>query len=271
MNQTELKELLYKIIPNRFKFRIKLLKENNFDIAIHQVTNMEFHVDLVLNQETIEEQINYVKSKIIQALVFYKAHQYQLAEELEGFTQFFFNGIHVHHTPSTGERFIWFVAKRKDDEKYTSVKIYDDETHIEHNASIHTKKHKDETYRLFDVIYYQGEIGRLMKTSLTLKGTKHHFTSIAGYVPKEELSRIQRNPIPIFNIGDKVIIHDIPNQEKNTYPLGWTEHDNYVSHYDESHVITDMMFNTKLNIPSYKIDNAFWFLPYHLEKITTKD
>lgn len=86
MNQTELKELLYKIIPNRFKFRIKLLKENKFDIAIHQVTNMEFHVDLVLNQETIEEQINYVKSEIIHALVFYKAHQYQLAKELEGFT-----------------------------------------------------------------------------------------------------------------------------------------------------------------------------------------
>lgn len=41
MNQTELKELLYKIIPNRFKFRIKLLKENKFDIAITGFNRVE--------------------------------------------------------------------------------------------------------------------------------------------------------------------------------------------------------------------------------------
>lgn len=121
----------------------------------------------------------------------------------------------------------------------------------------------------FDVVSIDGEKGRIMsrKSKIRHKGQIRHYTSIAGFVPEDEMTLIEHTSLPTLNIGDEVIIHDVPNHEQNTYPLGWTMPDTFIYQYDKPRRITDIMFNDKLNIPSYQIDNEYWFTPYHLEKL----
>ena len=78
--------------------------------------------------------------------------------------------------------------------------------------------------------------------------------------------------IPTFAIGDIVKVLPIPREEKISYPLGWmigmTE---FVNQQDAVHRVTDVNEQTPYGKPSYQLDNAFWFCPYHLEKISGYD
>lgn len=270
MNEKELKDFVLTIMPDWFIFRTKPIRPRVYYVVIQNtVTEIEFHVEIDLNQVSNDKEKAFVKNKIVHALVFYKEHQSQLEEELKPFDHFLFGGVHIHHKPSTNERNIWFIAKRNGDEGYTTVRIYDNRTEIDHGDSTHTKKHKQDKFQLFDVISIDGEIGRIMsrKSRIRHKGQIRHHTSIDGFVPEDEMTLIEHTSLPTLNIGDEVVIHEIPNHEQNTYPLGWTMPDTFIYQYDKPRRITDIMFNNNLNIPSYQIDNEYWFTPYHLEKI----
>lgn len=270
MNEKELKDFVLTIMPDWFIFRIKLIQPRLYYVVIQDtITEIEFNVEIDLNLVSNDREKPYIKNKIVHALVFYKKYQSQLEEELKPFDKFIFDGVHVHHTPSTNERKIWFIAKRNGDNRYTTVYIYDDKTEIYHGDSTHTKKHKQDKFPLFDVVSVDGETGRIMskKSRIRHKGQIRHYTSIAGFVPEDEMTLIEHTSLPTLNIGDEVIIHDVPNHEQNTYPLGWTMPDTFIYQYDKPRRITDIMFNDKLNIPSYQIDNEYWFTPYHLEKL----
>lgn len=268
MNEKELKEFVLTIIPDWFIFRIQRMNRPRAYYVIIQntVTEIEFHVEIDSNLVSNDKEKSFIKNKIVHALVFYKEHEAQLKEEIKPFDQFFFGGVHIHHYPSTNKRFIWFIAKRNGDEDYTTVRIYDNKTEIDHGDSIHRKKHKQNKFQLFDVVSIGGEIGRIMSTPSRMKGKIRQHTSIDGFVPEDEMTLIEHTSLPTLNIGDEVVIHDIPNHEQNTYPLGWTMPDTFIYQYDKPRRVTDIMFNSKLNIPSYQIDNKYWFSPYHLEK-----
>ena len=270
MNEKELKEFVLTIMPDWFIFRIQPIRPRVYYVVIQDtIAEIEFRVEINLNPVSNDREKPYIKNKLVHALVFYKKYQSQLEEELKPFDTFIFDGVHIHHTPSTDERNIWFIAKRNGDEGYTTVCIYDGETHIKHGNSEHIKKHKQDKFQLFDVVFVGCEIGRIMsrKSKIRHKGQIRHYTSIAGFVPEDEMMLIEHALLPTLNIGDKVIIHDIPNHEQNTYPLGWTIPDTFIYHYEKPHRITDIMFNDKLNIPSYQINNEYWFTPYHLAKL----
>lgn len=271
MNEKEIKEFVLTIIPEWFTFRIQRMNRPRAYYVVIQdtIAEIEFHVEIDLNLVSNDKEKPYIKNKIVHALVFYKKHQSQLEEELKPFEQFFFGGVHVHHYPDTDKRYIWFIAKRNGDEHYTTVRIYDNKTEIDHGDSTHRKKHKQDKFQLFDVVSIDDEKGRIMskKSKIRHKDKFEHYTSIAGFVPEDEMTLIEHTSLPTLNIGDEVVIHDIPDHEQNTYPLGWTMPDTFIYQYDKPRRITDIMFNPKLNIPSYQIDNEYWFSPYHLEKL----
>ena len=47
--------------------------------------------------------------------------------------------------------------------------------------------------------------------------------------------------------------------------MGMTE---FVNQQDVAHEVTGIMEETVYGKPSYQLDNAFWFCPYHLEKLS---
>lgn len=274
MNEKELKEFVLTVMPDWFTFHIQLIRPRVYYVVIQDtITEIKFRVEIDLNQVSNDKEKAFVKNKIVHALVFYKKHQSQLEKELNPFDEFIFDGVNIHHTQSTDERNIWFIAKRTGDEGYTTVRIHDDATYIEHGNSEHIKHHKQDKFQLFDVVSIDGETGRIMskKSRIRHQGKIQHHTSIDGFVPEDEMTLIKHTSLPTLNIGDEVIIHDIPDHEQNTYPLGWTMPDTFIHQYDKPRHVTDIMFNPKLNIPSYQIDNEYWFTPYHLEKLTVKD
>ena len=69
-----------------------------------------------------------------------------------------------------------------------------------------------------DLIVYRGKPQRIMQSDIPFEGRREVFLSISGITvltgpPIEVIEHISDD----FNVGDYVVIHPIPNQEKQVY------------------------------------------------------
>ena len=126
--------------------------------------------------------------------------------------------------------------------------------------------------KIFDIVDWNGFRGRVMRKSKRLDHLNYISTSSCGVVDAYHTELVESVTIPTFAIGDIVKVLPIPREEKISYPLGWmvgmTE---FVNQQDDVHMVTDANEQTPYGKPSYQLDNAFWFCPYHLEKLPKYD
>lgn len=117
-----------------------------------------------------------------------------------------------------------------------------------------------------DIVEYKGEIMRLMSI-YPYKLRMSHIGMIFGDI--SELRLIESVELPNIDIGDLVIVHDIPSEEKSKYTFSWgPNRESYVKFgqpYQVLNVAIDENYGTCINL------NGMWFVPYHLEKVNHYD
>lgn len=121
-----------------------------------------------------------------------------------------------------------------------------------------------------DLIMYRGKPQRIMQSDIPFEGSREVFLSISG------ITTLTGSPIEVieqtsddFNIGDYVVIHPIPNHEKQVYTRPYhAEYDsvcNGSTIFQIQNVVVDPYRGT-----SVQVDGG-WFLTYHIEKIVDYD
>lgn len=121
-----------------------------------------------------------------------------------------------------------------------------------------------------DLIMYRGKPQRIMQSDIPFEGSREVFLSISG------ITTLTGSPIEVieqtsddFNIGDYVVIHPIPNHEKQVYTRPYHAEYNSISDgntiFQIQNVVRDPYRGT-----SVQVDGG-WFLTYHVEKIGDYD
>lgn len=117
-----------------------------------------------------------------------------------------------------------------------------------------------------DLIMYRNKPQRIMQSDIPFEGSREVFLSISG------ITTLTGSPIEVieqtsddFNIGDYVVIHPIPNHEKQVYTRPYHAEYNSISDgntiFQIQNVVRDPYRGT-----SVQVDGG-WFLTYHIEKI----
>ena len=121
-----------------------------------------------------------------------------------------------------------------------------------------------------DLIMYRDKPQRIMQSDIPFEGCREVFLSISGITvltgpPVEIIEQTSDD----FNVGDYVVIHPIPNHEKQVYPRP------YYSEYDSisdgntifqiQNVVCNPYRGTSVQV------NSGWFLTYHVEKVGDYD
>lgn len=121
-----------------------------------------------------------------------------------------------------------------------------------------------------DLIVYRGKPQRIMQSDIPFEGRREVFLSISGITvltgpPIEVIEHISDD----FNVGDYVVIHPIPNHEKQVYTRPYHAEYNSISDgntiFQIQNVVRDPYRGT-----SVQVDGG-WFLTYHIEKIADYD
>lgn len=121
-----------------------------------------------------------------------------------------------------------------------------------------------------DLIMYRGKPQRIMQSDIPFEGRREVFLSISGITvltgpPIEVIEHISDD----FNVGDYVVIHPIPNHEKQVYTRPYHAEYNSISDgntiFQIQNVVRDPYRGT-----SVQVDGG-WFLTYHIEKIADYD
>lgn len=121
-----------------------------------------------------------------------------------------------------------------------------------------------------DLIMYRNKPQRIMQSDIPFEGSREVFLSISG------IATLTGSPIEVieqtsddFNIGDYVVIHPIPNHEKQVYTRPYHAEYNSISDgntiFQIQNVVRDPYRGT-----SVQVDGG-WFLTYHIEKIADYD
>lgn len=121
-----------------------------------------------------------------------------------------------------------------------------------------------------DLIMYRNKPQRIMQSDIPFEGSREVFLSISG------ITTLTGSPIEVieqtsddFNIGDYVVIHPIPNHEKQVYTRPYHAEYNSISDgntiFQIQNVVVDPYRGT-----SVQVDGG-WFLTYHIEKIVDYD
>lgn len=108
----------------------------------------------------------------------------------------------------------------------------------------------------YDMIEYKGELCRVMDA----RPENHIKISPHGWVPISEVQLIESVIVPIFSIGDNVLINGIDRKDEDEYSATWLPSMDEL--IDTESTIEDV--NEEVGI--YLLSNGFWFAPYHLEK-----
>lgn len=127
--------------------------------------------------------------------------------------------------------------------------------------------------KIFDIVYYHGYRGRFRGRVMSeLKRLDSFGISSCGVAERGRVELIESVTLPSLEIGDVVKVLPIPSEEITVYPLGWVSGmTEFVNQQDDVHMVTDITEETIYGKSSYQLDNAFWFCPYHLEKIESYD
>lgn len=121
-----------------------------------------------------------------------------------------------------------------------------------------------------DLIVYRGKPQRIMQSDIPFEGRREVFLSISGIILLSgPLIDVIEQPSDDFNVGDYVVIHPIPNHEKQVYTRPYHAEYNSISDgntiFQIQNVVRDPYRGT-----SVQVDGG-WFLTYHVEKVGDYD
>lgn len=121
-----------------------------------------------------------------------------------------------------------------------------------------------------DLIMHRNKPQRIMQADSIYKGCREVFLSISGIILLSgPLIDVIEQPSDDFNVGDYVVIHPIPNHEKQVYTRPYHAEYNSISDgntiFQIQNVVRDPYRGT-----SVQVDGG-WFLTYHIEKIVDYD
>lgn len=112
-----------------------------------------------------------------------------------------------------------------------------------------------------DIVRYKGIEQRLMMCGTYIFRVSNN-GSIGGSPRSLEL--VESVTLPNLEVGDWVIIDDIPIEEKKAYLKTWDDGREKIVTSGKPHLIEEI-HNTIVYGTTIKINN-YWFLPYHLTK-----
>ena len=114
----------------------------------------------------------------------------------------------------------------------------------------------------YDIVEYHGMHCRVMDVGYYDEDTR---ISLYGWVPLSSLTLLESVDVPIFNIGDEVLIHPIDGDDVEEYTADW------VDGMDELIGTTSKVDKFNTHEQTYRLENGYWFCPYHLEKTNDYD
>lgn len=114
----------------------------------------------------------------------------------------------------------------------------------------------------YDIVEYHGMTCRVMDVDYDDEDAK---ISLYGWVNLSSLTLLESVDVPIFDIGDEVLIHPIDDDEYEEYAADW------VDGMDDLIGTTSKVDKFDTNEQTYRLENGYWFCPYHLEKINDYD
>lgn len=115
-----------------------------------------------------------------------------------------------------------------------------------------------------EIVEYQNMEQRVMSSIIKSDGLWVRL-SISGLVPAATVKRLQPAPRNNIEVGDMVLIYDIPRAEKVQYPGGW-------SAKKQTYLAPRGPFEVDgIQGQCVRIKSGGWFLNYHLTKINTYD
>ena len=122
------------------------------------------------------------------------------------------------------------------------------------------------TVKVGDIIRYRGITQRLMMCGTYIFRVSHN-GSIGGSPRSLEL--VEPVTLPNLEVGDWVIVNDIPIEEKKAYLKTWDDGREKIIASGKPHLIEEI-HNTIVYGTTIKINN-YWFLQYHLTKTDAYD
>lgn len=122
-----------------------------------------------------------------------------------------------------------------------------------------------------DIVEYQGKRVRVMSVDPTLPYLKCQFSHFGWCTvdSSDDLKLIESCPDITLKAGDKVIINDIPEEEKYDYGVTWV---NYMSEFAksyETYIITSVVHSDYIGWVGQI--NGYNFQLYHIERANNFD
>lgn len=115
------------------------------------------------------------------------------------------------------------------------------------------------TIKTGDIVRYRGTTQRLMMCRPHIFRLSHSGT-VGGLLSNLEL--VESVTLPNLEVGDWVIVNNIPTEEKNTYVTPWYGGCEKIVTSGEARQIKEIC-DTVVYGQGVKID-SYWFLPYHI-------
>lgn len=117
-----------------------------------------------------------------------------------------------------------------------------------------------------DIVHYRGKTQRLMMCGTHILRLSHDGNIGDSY---HNLELVESVPLSNLEIGDWVIVNNIPIEEKNTYMTSWYGGCEEIVTSGKAHQIKEIC-DTIVYGRVVKIDN-YWFLPYHITPTVAYD
>ena len=110
-----------------------------------------------------------------------------------------------------------------------------------------------------DIVRYKGNLRRLMMCATHIFRLSHDGN--VGDSPRN-LELVESVTLPNLEVGDWVIVNNIPIEEKNTYMTPWYDVCEKIVTSGKAHQVKEIS-DTVVYGQVVKIDSC-WFLPYHI-------
>ena len=122
-----------------------------------------------------------------------------------------------------------------------------------------------------DIVEYKGKRVRIMAVDPTLPYLKFQFSHFGWLTVNslDDIKLIESSPDTILKAGDKVIIHDIPNNEKYEYGPTWAKEMDSLANSRDVFTITSLYYNDYHGWVG-RI-GRFIFQLYHVEPVSNFD
>lgn len=132
--------------------------------------------------------------------------------------------------------------------------------------------------KIFDLVEVNGIHGRVMTSpdehgTVRMSGTVR--VSGLGGVELSMVKLVESVTISTFDVGDKVTITQISIPEQHSYTYGWNHTMSKMMKQSAlkgvTYTVTKVELSREGNGFRYKLDDTFWFAPYHLKNVVDYD